>query len=862
MKRILISIFISLSIFIINYNQYAQKFRWAKIGGDASIQTLLTDTLNNVILFGSFSTNSINIGDLSSNAISSGNNKVFLAKFNSTGKGLWIKSIYTDDSLFNVNPIKASVNKAGNIVICANTSAKKIYIDGEKYDISNTNNYNFIVLMFHRTGKLLWLKSSNVRTNNYGSVFVKDLYFSDKNETYITGSFYGDSLILGDKFVKNSASYFQNYFSTKIDPYGVVKWLNSCEVSWTEMGSIGGEKIIANDENVFVVGYVAGEMGNVYFNKTEYLSNIEGMDIFVVSYTQNGVFRWVKKISGKYTESTPKITLDYITGNLILGSTFNSDSVRIEKLPFIKNSSSSNYDLFLTSIDGDGNFQWTRSFNVKLKEPSYLNYDLLAKNGEIFLITNFEGESLNIENNQISNVDSTNDLVLIKMDVTGSIKWFVPIHGPGYNEFTNIEIDNKGAVNFIIPISSNASYVKVINEKINNVNGMKGNLYVKINQNGNIEITKPVFYQSELNGTDFQQLSLDKFGNVYIVGRYWGLSNLDSIPVGIISGNRIPGIFISKFVYNSIIYGKVYNQQGQVVTNGIVKLFGQTRYQKAPLEDSVAIASDGSYTFQNIPIGVYFIFAKVDNNNYLPTYYPSAAHWTEAKPIFLLQQPINADIILNNSLVLSGNNSMAGQIQESDSLKINGFKSTKGIMKRPIKNATVVLISRTKKSSEYGTVVATTYTDNYGNFSFTNVPDGYYALLIDEPGLPHDSYYDIYISGGKFYGNLDYEVGLERIYTLNQQYNFVGKDFSKNLSVKIYPNPIVDNMCYIKILSNHKDEYAKIKLLSMSGQLLKDELYKINDCIINYKIDNLPSGIYILNINLNEDIINQMLIVK
>lgn len=859
MKKIIT--LISLITLLVN-NQYAQKFRWAKIGSDALVKMTVTDTLNNLIVFGSYYTKSLTISDLTTNSITNGNEKTFLAKFNSTGKILWLKTIYPQDSNSYVSPVKIEVNRSGNIVVALSTNAKTIYIDGLRLNISDNVMTNFVILLFHRTGKLLWIGNSKVfGPNNYGYANLEDFYFTDDNDVFITGTYIGDSILIGNKLLSSVGFGFQNFFVARFNAFGKTEWIKSCSVSWVEMGSVGANKILFDNENLYVAGYVEGNLGNIYFSQNAYISNIEGRDIFIACYNKYGEFKWVKKIEGDNAETLPKITFDSNSGNLILAAFFNSSTIKVDKNLSTSNSSIY-FDLFISALDREGNFKWLKSFDTKLIEPSYSNFELLSKKGNLYLITSFEGQSINIDNTSIQNTDNSFDIAIMKLNpLDGIINWYATVQGPFYNEINSIDIDYYGNLNFLTTISPNAQYIKIKNILIENANNINGNIYAKLGSNGELKTFKVVFYQSQVDFTNFKKLSSDNFGNVYIVGNFNGLSSLDTISVGFTAA-KVYGMFVSKLAMTTTIYGKVFNKLGNIVNNGYVKLYGVSKYQRAPIEDSVLISSDGSYKFGNIPLGIYYIFVKPSENKYLPTYYPSVGHWSNAQPIIVSEPTARkVDIVLLNSVALSGNNTLSGMIQESDTLNL---KSTKNIMKRPIKNATVILISRTKNSNDYGTVVAITYSDDFGNFSFQNVPDGYYTILIDDPGLPHDSYYDIYVNGGKVYGSLDYEVGLERIYTLNQNYNWLDEKLLNDDKeiIDIYPNPIYNKSCYIKFNNSQGSKNIRIKLLTISGQLLQEKYYETNENIIYYELSKIPAGIYVLSISTNNYVINRKLIVK
>jgi len=194
----------------------------------------------------------------------------------------------------------------------------------------------------------------------------------------------------------------------------------------------------------------------------------------------------------------------------------------------------------------------------------------------------------------------------------------------------------------------------------------------------------------------------------------------------------------------------------------------------------------------------------------------------------------------------AGTGSLGGNIFETDTI-ISPAKSTFEILKKPAKEDSVVLVNRRKATG--GDVIATVYTDHNGDFIISGVADGDYTLIADIPGLPHESYYDITITGGEFVGNLDYEVGLEEIYTVQTTRT---DDYMDHSSViHLYPNPCFDEF-RISISDNSGvGGILKVEIFTVTGQLSQSICIENPKSVNTISTGSLKPGIYLVRIGLS-----------
>ena len=122
-------------------------------------------------------------------------------------------------------------------------------------------------------------------------------------------------------------------------------------------GGTGNEYIeetcLINGNAVAVTGTFAGSMD---INGTTYNSIGGGNDIFVIKYTKNNTIEWVKTFGNACHEKVTGITSD-ASGNIYLtGSFYNALSIDNNTVL-----SAGSEDLFMASLDTDGNLNWLQS---------------------------------------------------------------------------------------------------------------------------------------------------------------------------------------------------------------------------------------------------------------------------------------------------------------------------------------------------------------------------------------------------------------------------------------------------------------------------------------------------------------------
>ncbi len=248
---------------------------------------------------------------------------------------------------------------------------------------------------------------------------------------------------------------------------------------------------------------------------------------------------------------------------------------------------------------------------------------------------------------------------------------------------------------------------------------------------------------------------------------------------------------------------------------------------------------------------------RVDSIKLLPTYYRSTFLWEEADTL-VLRDEIDADSLFMQQrprpLTEADGDGVVGLTVESEFAEVSGKDgSAKITTRRKVKRAGCSLRRRRRatggrlENEEYE-LVAYKETDDDGQVTFNNLPDGTYRLNIEYPGIPMDttSYLEFEIGeGGLEESTLTLEatvadegIAVELVEALG-----ILRQYFKDLEV--YPNPADKelNVRYKKLMSSD----VKAQLLNLSGQvMLEEEIHQGLNKEMKINVEGFDEGIYLL----------------
>jgi hypothetical protein len=354
----------------------------------------------------------------------------------------------------------------------------------------------------------------------------------------------------------------------------------------------------------------------------------------------------------------------------------------------------------------------------------------------------------------------------------------------------------------------------------------------------------------------------DEYGSMYVAGTFSGSSSslgesTNKLMLG--DASRTSGTFMGKFAKVTNISGTVVDIKGNPIKTGYVKVYGFTRFHKSPLADSVKLNDKGEYTISKVPFGKYLLYASpftANFNDFAPTYYPSTTYWDLASYILVdTETPVNlAPITVKDRPIHNGSSLISGNVS------LLGESNLKATMGKPARQASVVLMQKKPKADFDLVVAAMTVTDADGNFSFTGVDNGEYALLVDETGLPSQMYDPVTIVDGTTY-NLDFIIEEDSVAAPSPPP--LPSEKKENLietcnNYILFPNPAADGIINFRAFNNN--EIFEVSVYDLTGK----EVYILKNIVNQTKINlsEKPVGTYILKVKSENTISTNKLIVK
>ncbi len=336
------------------------------IFGKADISEIVVDSDNNVVCIGTFR-DSVLIGSTTLYQTEVNQNS-FIFKTDDSGNFLWVldgtsfapqhsvisaldlkasNNILVGATNYNVNANIYEFNTNGSLVstilqtdvetisdinvdISGNVWATGFAFNGPTsfngLDTIAPFSYNEYVVKYNSAGTAQWV------------IFVEDVTVQDFNiETDAAGNAYlSGNLFFGTNFgnlVANGPQWVYDFFVTKISPDGNFLWLQEIPPG-NSMGdaTIGNSNFLfcSNDGNTYLTGLFRG---TINFGNGVTLSPVAAYtDLFVLSYSPDGVVQWAKAAGGNTYDKGSGIAGDgngnlYISGAVSENSVFDTISI-------------------------------------------------------------------------------------------------------------------------------------------------------------------------------------------------------------------------------------------------------------------------------------------------------------------------------------------------------------------------------------------------------------------------------------------------------------------------------------------------------------------------------------------------------
>ncbi|MDZ4182419.1 MAG: SBBP repeat-containing protein, partial [Candidatus Cloacimonadaceae bacterium] len=197
-------------------------------------------------------------------------------------------------------------------------------------------------------GTWIWAVRAGSSNNDYG----RDIAFDSAGAIYVSGDFIGTASF--GSYNLSSSSSAGDIFVAKLDPtFGT--WLGAYRAGGTGTSSAYGHSIVLDSQNnVYLAGYF---YGNISFGSTSFtaIGSSGNPDIYIAKLGSNGIWQWALQAGSNGPDYGYDIARDssdnlYVTGGFSGYVWFGGTLVN----------SAGTYDAFVSKIDANGNWIWTR----------------------------------------------------------------------------------------------------------------------------------------------------------------------------------------------------------------------------------------------------------------------------------------------------------------------------------------------------------------------------------------------------------------------------------------------------------------------------------------------------------------------
>ena len=474
MKNIFLPLFL-LAISIFHVDVFAQNLNWqwakSSIGsGNETGNDLSTDAFGNIFITGDFSSSSVAFGT-STIANTSGSSDFYVAKYNSSGNVIWVKSAVGTSTDTGNGVCNDAV---GNVIVIGNFYSPSLSFGTVTLNNSSNNlTSNVFIAKYDPSGNLLWATSIGGAGNESGYNISTDTL----GNIYITGYFTSPAIAFGSFSLLNLGN--NNLFVAKLDPSGNVIWAKGGTVN-----SQGSDVKVDASGNVYLTGSFAG--APFTFGSTS-LTSSGGSDMFLVKFNSAGNAVWAKSANGTNQDFGNDIAINpageiYITG-MTNSASMNFGAVTLTGMGNIT-------DSFIVKYDTSGTAQWANSIGGINNTAQLITGISLDLAGNPNVSGWFNGSFISFGTSTLSNPGGLQPIFITKYDPAGNFLLANIISGNNIDAPTNISIDSNDNVYVAGSFQSNSLTFG----------------FTTINNSGNSDV-----FLAKFNGST--PVSLNKFDN-------------------------------------------------------------------------------------------------------------------------------------------------------------------------------------------------------------------------------------------------------------------------------------------------------------------------------------------------------------
>ncbi len=271
------------NVFLVKYDSSGNVL-WAKSAGGSGTDvgnSVSVDTKGNVYLTGLYSSLACSFGSVVLH--NKGSDNIFLAKYDSTGKLMWVKSLGGSGADVGKS---VSVDTSGNVYLSGTFNSPSITVGTTK--LTNTGSVNMFLARYDGAGNVKWVTSAGGTADDVAFSNSADI----KGNIYVGGYMTSPVVTFGSTVFNASSN--GSSFLVKYDSTGKVAWAKST-------GGAGGDIVYSlstnlNDEVYIAGGYTPSD--TMVIGSFSLIPPLFSSDpLFVAKFDAGGTCLWAKALS-------------------------------------------------------------------------------------------------------------------------------------------------------------------------------------------------------------------------------------------------------------------------------------------------------------------------------------------------------------------------------------------------------------------------------------------------------------------------------------------------------------------------------------------------------------------------------------
>lgn len=324
--------------------------------------------------------------------------------------------------------------------------------------------------------------------------------------------------------------------------------------------------------NVHVIGSFQGSMQ--FSAGAGSLNSVGLFDVFFAKYNTSGSLLWAKRIGATGVAGGYGIAVD-AAGNVFIGGNFNG-TVDFDPGPGAKNlTSAGSFDAFLAKYDDSGALLWAHAFGANLFEEARCL--ALDTSGNVFIAGIFNG-TVDFDPgpaNTALEAAGNSELYLAKYSSAGALLWARQLEGTGAERVLGMATGIGGQVYLTGHFEDSVDFDPGAGVQSLDALGDADLFFAQYDAGGALVWAKSVggFFYEEARG-----IATDRFGNVYLTGRYGETVDFDPDPgIAELDNAGINDAFFAKYdADGAFLWANSIGGDGNDIGNSIaVDSFGQ-----------------------------------------------------------------------------------------------------------------------------------------------------------------------------------------------------------------------------------------------------------------------------------------------